>query len=81
MINKESISRMKHGAVLVNVSRGALIDTPAVLDGLQSGRVGGLALDVYEREKGAREGGGGGRGGSLVEARPPLSPILPSPLL
>jgi len=81
MINKESISRMKHGAVLVNVSRGALIDTPAVLDGLQSGRVGGLALDVYEREKGAREGGGGGRGGSLVEARPPHTPILPSPLL
>ena len=73
MINKESISRMKHGAVLVNVSRGALIDTPAVLDGLQSGRVGGLALDVYEREKGAREGGGGGA--RRVVGRGPPTPL------
>ena len=41
---------MKPGVMLVNTGRGALIDTAAVIDGLKSGRIGSLALDVYEEE-------------------------------
>jgi D-lactate dehydrogenase len=36
--------------MLINTSRGALIDTPAAIDGLKSGRIGYLGLDVYEEE-------------------------------
>ena len=50
MIDADTIARMKHGVMIVNTSRGAVIDTPAVLDGLKSGRIGNLALDVYEEE-------------------------------
>ncbi len=41
---------MKPGVMLVNTGRGALIDTLAVIEGLKSGRIGSLALDVYEEE-------------------------------
>ncbi len=41
---------LKRGAMLVNTSRGALIDTPAAIDALKSGQIGALALDVYEEE-------------------------------
>ena len=51
IINRETLQKMKRGAILVNVSRGALIDTGAVIDALQAGRLGGVALDVYELEK------------------------------
>jgi D-lactate dehydrogenase len=50
MIDDAAIGRMKRGAMLVNTSRGALIDTRAVIRGLKSGAVGSLALDVYEEE-------------------------------
>lgn len=50
MIDAEAIAKMKHGVMIVNTSRGAVIDTRAVLDGLKSGAVGHLALDVYEEE-------------------------------
>ena len=50
MINARSIARMKPGVMLINTSRGGLIDTPAVIDGLKSGQVGYLGLDVYEEE-------------------------------
>ncbi len=43
---------MKPGVILINVSRGALIDTTALIDALKSGQVGGVALDVYEEEEG-----------------------------
>lgn len=43
---------MKPGAILINVSRGALIDTTAAIEALKSGRLGGLAIDVYEEEEG-----------------------------
>lgn len=50
IINEQSISKMKRGAMLVNTSRGALIDTRSVIRALKSKQLGGLALDVYEGE-------------------------------
>ncbi len=50
LIGKEAVEQMKHGVMLINTSRGALVDTPAVIDGLKSGRIGYLGLDVYEEE-------------------------------
>lgn len=52
MIDRKAIDSMKQGVYLVNTSRGALIDTEAVIDGLISRRIGGLGLDVYEEEEG-----------------------------
>ena len=52
MVNAASIARMKRGVYLVNTSRGKLIDTSALIDGLKSGQLGGVALDVYEEEEG-----------------------------
>lgn len=45
-----SLDSMKKGAILVNVSRGGLIDTKAAMAALEHGQLGGLALDVYEYE-------------------------------
>jgi D-lactate dehydrogenase len=50
LIDAAAIATMRPGAMLVNTGRGALIDTAAVIDGLKSGRIGSLALDVYEEE-------------------------------
>ncbi|KUI58074.1 D-lactate dehydrogenase [Cytospora mali] len=50
IINEKTISQMKKGAMLVNTSRGALIDTRSVIQALKSKQLGGLALDVYEGE-------------------------------
>ena len=52
LINKESIERMKKGVYLINTSRGALIDTNALVEGLLSEKFGGVGLDVYEEEEG-----------------------------
>jgi D-lactate dehydrogenase len=52
LINRTTLERMKPGAMLVNVSRGALIDTRALIAALKSGRLGGVGLDVYEEEEG-----------------------------
>ncbi|HEX3845060.1 MAG TPA: C-terminal binding protein [Steroidobacteraceae bacterium] len=50
LLGRERIALMKPGAFLVNVSRGAVIDTRALSDALESGRLGGAALDVLEDE-------------------------------
>lgn len=50
MIDKESIEKMKDGVMIINTSRGALIDTTAVIDGLKAKKVGFLGIDVYEQE-------------------------------
>ncbi len=50
LIDAAAIATMKPGVMLVNTSRGALIDTQAVVDGLKSGHIGNLAIDVYEEE-------------------------------
>jgi len=52
MINSETISQMKQGVMLINTARGKLINTTDVLEGLNSGKIGYLGLDVYENEKG-----------------------------
>ncbi len=50
LINETTVKQMKHGAMLINTSRGALIDTVAAIEGLKSGKIGYLGLDVYEEE-------------------------------
>lgn len=50
IVDAASIDLMQHRPMVVNTSRGALIDTVAAIDGLKSGKVGALALDVYEEE-------------------------------
>jgi D-lactate dehydrogenase len=52
LIHQQTVDRMKPGVILINVSRGGLIDTTALIAGLKSGRLGGVALDVYEEEEG-----------------------------
>ncbi len=52
IINADRIANMKTGVMLINTSRGALIDTKAVIEGLKSRKIGYLGLDVYEEEKG-----------------------------
>ena len=52
LIRRETLTLMRPGAILLNVSRGALIDTTALIEALKSGKLGGVALDVYEEEEG-----------------------------
>src|SRR4029434_8391658 len=55
VINGESISRMKRGVIIINTARGALIETMALRDALESGHVGGAGLDVLEDERVLRQ--------------------------
>ena len=50
LVDRAAISRMRRGVTIVNTSRGALIDTEAVIDALKDGTIGYLGLDVYEEE-------------------------------
>jgi phosphoglycerate dehydrogenase-like enzyme len=50
LIGREELGVMKHGAFLINIARGKLIDDPAVIEALKDGRLGGAALDVFTRE-------------------------------
>jgi D-lactate dehydrogenase len=50
LINRQALAWMQPGAMLINTSRGALVDTPALIDALKSGQLGYLGLDVYEEE-------------------------------
>lgn len=52
LLNRETLGEMKKGAIVINTSRGKLVDTSALLDALKEGRLGGVALDVYEEEEG-----------------------------
>jgi len=50
LINDETLAQMKKGVVLINTSRGALIDSKALIRALKSGHIGAVGLDVYEKE-------------------------------
>jgi phosphoglycerate dehydrogenase-like enzyme len=50
LIDRERLGRMRLGAILVNTARGGLVDQPALVEALRSGRVGAAGLDVFERE-------------------------------
>ena len=50
LINEETIEKMKNGVYIINTSRGQLIDTMALMNGLKSGKIGAAGLDVYEEE-------------------------------
>jgi len=50
VIDAAAFARMRDGVMLINTSRGALIDTPAAIEALKSGRLGALGIDVYEEE-------------------------------
>lgn len=51
LINRQTIGMMKEGVMLINTSRGGLVDTPAVIEALKNGTIGYLGLDVYEQEE------------------------------
>ncbi|VXD25385.1 fermentative D-lactate dehydrogenase, NAD-dependent [Planktothrix serta PCC 8927] len=50
LINQETIAQMKSGVMLINTSRGKLVDTKAVIDGIKSEKIGYVGIDVYEEE-------------------------------
>jgi D-lactate dehydrogenase len=52
MIDETLLAHARRGMMLINTSRGALLDTPAVTEALKSGIIGALAMDVYEEEEG-----------------------------
>ena len=52
MINRESIAKMKDGVVLVNCARGGLMDMQALIEGIESEKIGALGLDTVENEEG-----------------------------
>lgn len=51
LLNADTLPKTKRGVVLVNTSRGALVDTAALIQSLKSGHIGAVGLDVYEREE------------------------------
>ena len=52
LLDRDAFARLKRGAIIINTSRGQLIDTTAAIGALKSGQLGGLAIDVYEEEEG-----------------------------
>ncbi|WP_139125797.1 D-isomer specific 2-hydroxyacid dehydrogenase family protein [Arcticibacter eurypsychrophilus] len=52
MINRNSLSKMKNGVILVNCSRGEMMNMPDVIEGIEKEKIGALALDVFENEDG-----------------------------
>jgi D-lactate dehydrogenase len=52
IVNRSAIEKMKDGVMLINTSRGELVDTRTLIEGLKSGKIGAAGLDVYEEEAG-----------------------------
>jgi D-lactate dehydrogenase len=51
LIDEKALSQMRHGVTIINTSRGKLVDTKAIIQGLKTGKIGLLGLDVYEEEE------------------------------
>jgi len=51
MVNQDAIAKMKDGVMLINTSRGKLVDTKAVIEGIKTGKIGYVGIDVYEEEE------------------------------
>lgn len=51
LLNREAFAKMKDGVMIINTSRGSLIDTPAAIDALKQRKIGALGMDVYENER------------------------------
>ncbi len=51
IVNRQTIGMMKEGVMLINTSRGGLVDTMEIIEALKSGKIGYLGLDVYEQEE------------------------------
>ncbi len=52
MVNRQTLSQMKDGVVLINTARGELMDVDALIDGIESRKIGRLAMDVFDAEEG-----------------------------
>ena len=52
MLNKQTLSKMKDGVILINTARGELFDIPALIEGVEGKKIGALAMDVFEGEDG-----------------------------
>jgi D-lactate dehydrogenase len=52
LINDDLIFEMKNGVIIINTARGSVLNTEHVINGLKSGKIGALDIDVYENEKG-----------------------------
>ncbi|MBM3606014.1 MAG: 2-hydroxyacid dehydrogenase, partial [Alphaproteobacteria bacterium] len=52
LVDADALARMKPGVMLINTSRGAVVDTRALIDSLKTGKIGSVGLDVYEEEAG-----------------------------
>jgi D-lactate dehydrogenase len=50
IVSARTLARVKRGTLLINTSRGGLVDTEAAIEALKSGQLGGMAIDVYEQE-------------------------------
>lgn len=77
IINADTLAKMKKGAMLVNTSRGALIDTKAVIKALKNKQLGGLALDVYEGESSKHKRSPSSLGTQLIHS---IRDLLQGPL-
>jgi phosphoglycerate dehydrogenase-like enzyme len=74
LMNRDHLRQMKPDAYLINVSRGALVDEPALVEALEQRRIGGAALDVFEKEPLPPESPLWKTANVLITPTPPHSP-------